>query len=209
MVDDPGVPGVPAIHVDLVVLRSAIGDAVLRPGLQLFGRVTERAGAHGLMLLNGVPVVAQLPDGVAAGARLRLQVAEAGAERVLLQVLPETEAAPATPAALPPALPMLTLPLPGGLQAQLRAEPDAGGRTDRGARGGGPGAVWLRLDSPQLGRLDLRVDAVSCAVAVSAGVPADAARAALPQLRSALASAVGRPLLVTLHPRRSALDVSA
>jgi hypothetical protein len=206
-----GVSGLPSITVDLVVLRSAVGDAVLRPGLTLFGRVTERAGAHGLMLLNGVPVVAQLPDGVPAGARLRLRVAEAGAERVLLQVLAEPDgAAPANAAAAGPVpAPVVTVPLPGGLQAQLRTEPDGSGTGDGRGGGGGAGAVWLRLDSPQLGRLDLRVDALSCAVAVSAGVPADAARAALPELRAALAAATGRPLLVTLHPRQRALDVSA
>lgn len=202
------------IAVDLVVLRGAIGDAVLRPGMVLGGKVVERSGAHGLLLLNGAPVVAQLPEEVAAGARLRLRVAEAGADRVLLQVLPEPDAAgttAATTAQAQPAAPVVTVPLPGGLQAQLRTEPDGGegDRAGRAGRGGGVGAVWLRLDSPQLGRLDVRVDALSCAVAVSAGPPTDAAREALPALREALARAVGRPLLVTLHPRTSALDVCA
>lgn len=211
MVDHRGVSIPPTIAVDLVLLRSAVGDAVLRPGMILGGRVTERVGAHGLLLLHGAPVVAQLPDGVEAGARLRLRVTEAGAERVLLQVVPEADA-PAGPAAAAPvpvpAAP-LAVPLPGGLTAQVRVEEDATGTPGGPRGGGGSGAVWLRVDSPQLGRMDVRVDGLSCAVAVSAGAPADAAREALPALREALARAVGRPLLVTLHPRTRALDVSA
>lgn len=212
MVDHRGVSIPPTIAVDLVLLRSAVGDAVLRPGMILGGRVTERVGAHGLLLLQGAPVVAQLPDGVEAGARLRLRVTEAGAERVLLQVVPDADVpaagpAPAVPVPVPAA--PLAVPLPGGLTAQVRVEEDATG-TGGGTRGGGgSGAVWLRLDSPQLGRMDVRVDGLSCAVAVSAGAPADAARDALPALREALARAAGRPLLVTLHPRTRALDVSA
>lgn len=208
MITGVGVPAV--ITVDLVLLRGALADTVLRPGMVLAGRVTERVGAHGLLLLHGAPVVAQLPEGVAAGDRLRLRVAEAGADRVLLQVLTEDAAAPgAAPAATLSPLTPLTIPLPGGAQAQLRAESD-GGAEAGGARGGPGGtAVWLRLDTPQMGRLDLRIDGLSCAVAVSAGSPASAARDALPALREALASAVGRPLLVTLHPRTQALDVRA
>ncbi|MCW3014367.1 MAG: hypothetical protein JWO02_1459, partial [Solirubrobacterales bacterium] len=86
---------VPVITVDLAVLRTAQMDTVLRPGMVLSGRVTERVGAHGLLLLHGVPLVAHLPEGVEAGARLRLQVAESGADRVVLQVLPDVAGPPA------------------------------------------------------------------------------------------------------------------
>lgn len=214
MVDDRVVSVVSAqVAVDLILLRTAIGDAPLRPGMVLAGRVAERSGEHGLLMLRGTPVVAQLPPELAAGTRVRLQVAEATADRVLLQVLPEAPApAAAAPAATTvPVTPPVVVPLPGGLTAQVRVEPDGSGSGPEGGagRGGGPGAVWLRLDSAELGRLDVRVDALSCAVAVSAGAPADAARDALPALREALARAVGRPLLVTLHPRTQALDVSA
>ncbi|WP_354699776.1 hypothetical protein DSM112329_00031 [Paraconexibacter sp. AEG42_29] len=215
MVDHGGVTvPLPTIAVDLAILRSAIGDTALRPGLMLFGRVTERSGDHGLMLLNGAPVVARLPDAIHAGARLRLQVVETRPEGVLLQVVEDADA-PAPPSGPPSAAtaPVVAFPLPGGAQVQVHAE--LAGSQDGGAGGGGrsgrggAGAVWLRLDTPQLGRLDVRVDALSCAVACSDGVPAQAARAALPELRAALAAATGRPLLVTLHPRRQALDVSA
>lgn len=206
------------IAVDVAILRSAVGDAVLRPGMSLFGRVTERHGEHGLMLLNGAPVVAQLPASVEAGARLRLQVAENEGARVLLQIVDDAAAPPsAASAAYGPSAASVThvpqavahVPLPGGLSAQVRVEKDGSGSGGGGRGGGGAGAVWLRLDSPQLGRLDVRVDALSCAVACSAGIPAERAREGLPELRAALARAVGRPLLVTLHPRERALDVSA
>lgn len=202
-------PGLPTISIDLAILRSAIGDTVLRPGTTLFGRVTEKSGDHGLMLLGGAPVVARLPDAIHAGARLRLQVVETRPDGVLMQVVEDADApAPATPpTTVTPAV--AVIPLPGGVQAQIHAElsglPDPG----KGAGRGRAGAVWLRLDTPQLGRLDVRVDALSCAVACSGGPPAEAARAGLPALRSALAAATGRPLLVTLHPRTQALDVSA
>jgi hypothetical protein len=73
-------------------------------------------------VLAGTPVVAELPEEVAAGQRLRLAVAEVTAERVLLRVVgdpapppgappppsgPSSAAAPTVP---PPAI---GLPLPG------------------------------------------------------------------------------------------------
>ncbi len=194
----------PAITVDLAVLRSAQMDTVLRPGMVLGGRVTERVGAHGLLLLNGAPVVARLPDGVEAGARLRLLVAAADADGVVLQIQPEGAGPPtATPAAA------FAVALPGGVQAEFRVHPDAGD----GARGGGDGSggasVWLRLDSPAMGRMDLRVDPTTCAVHVSAGPPAAAAQDGARELQEALGAAAGRPVLVTVHPRTRALDVSA
>jgi hypothetical protein len=198
---------VPVITVDLAVLRTAQMDTVLRPGMILSGRVTERVGAHGLLLLHGVPVVARLPDGVDAGARLRLQVAGGDADAVVLQILPD--AVPTPPAAGGPTSAAFTLALPGGMQAQVRVDPEGGsdGGAASGARGGT--SVSLRLDSPTMGRVDLRLDAATCAVHVSAGAPAQAARKAAGDLQDVLATVTGRAVLVTVHPRLSALDVSA
>lgn len=206
MADEPVVT-LPAITVDLAVLRSAQVDAVLRPGAVLGGRVMERVGALGLLLLHGTPVVAKLPAGVEAGARLRLQVTEAVGDAVVLQILPDAPGAAAA-ATVPTAA--FTLALPGGLQAQLRVDKDGGGDGDgRAARGGGA-SVSLRLDSPVMGRMDLRLDAATCAVHVSAGPPAVAAQKAAGALQSALAAATGRDVLVTVRPRSgSAVDVSA
>lgn len=203
---------VQTVSFDLVLLRTALSDAVLRPGLRMFGRVTERVGDHGLLLLNGNPVVAKLPPGVEAGARLRLQVTETTQERVVLAILPEAaQGAPAGQAsavAQQPTTPPIAFALPGGMQAHLQIEPDAGGEGgEAGARAAR--TVRLRLDSPELGRLDLLLNRHACAIHVPAGPPYDAARAAAPELATALAGAVGHPVHVTVHPRRQTLDVSA
>jgi hypothetical protein len=199
---------VPVITVDPAVLRTAQIETVLRPGMVLAGRVTERVGAHGLLLLHGAPVVAQLPEGVDAGARLRLRVAVADADSIVLQVLPDAVSPQASAATGGPTAAAFALALPGGMHAQVRVDPDGG------AEPGGPGtaraaSVSLRLDTPALGRLDLRLDTATCAVHVSAGAPAQAAREAAGALQDALVAATGRPVLVTVHPRMSALDVSA
>jgi hypothetical protein len=195
-----------AITVDLAVLRSAQVDTVLRPGMVLGGRVTERVGAHGLLLLHGAPVVARLPPGVEAGARLRLQVAEAAGDSVVLQILPD---APGAAVAVVPSA-AFALALPGGLQAQLRVDRDGGQDGDGPSTRGGGATISLRLDSPAMGRMDLRLDAGTCAVHVSVGPPSFAAQAAAGELRSALAAVTGRDVLVTIHPRTtSAIDVSA
>ncbi|MCW3038683.1 MAG: hypothetical protein JWM31_588, partial [Solirubrobacterales bacterium] len=40
------------IAVDLVLLREALSDTVLRPGTIVSGWVTERHGQHGLLMLG-------------------------------------------------------------------------------------------------------------------------------------------------------------
>jgi hypothetical protein len=155
-----------AIAIPVLLLRSAMGDMVLREGTVLGGKVLERNGTHGLLLLAGSPLVAALPDGVAAGQRLRLP---AGASARLL------------------------------VEADADGEPAAGGARSR--------AITLRYDSPRLGRLDLRLDAASCAVHVAAGPPADLVAGAAEALRDALGAATGRPMQVTVNPRRRTLDV--
>ncbi|MCW3015800.1 MAG: hypothetical protein JWO02_2892, partial [Solirubrobacterales bacterium] len=101
------------------------------------------------------------------------------------------------------------LALPGGMQAQVRVDPDGGTGADATAAGRRAASVTLRLDSPGLGRLDLRLDTATCAVHVSAGAPAQAAQHAAGDLQTALTAATGRAVLVTVHPRTRALDVSA
>ena len=198
-----------AIAVPLLVLRTALADKVLREGATLGGKVLERNGTHGLLLLAGTPLVAVLPDSVVAGQRLRLRlrIAEAGAERVLLQILPDAAqpaGATAPPSAAPPAS-AYAVALPGGASARLLTDADAGG--DAAARPSAQRAITLRYDSPRLGRLDLRLEAGACAVLVTPGPPAEEVAAAAPALRDALAAATGRPVQVTIHPRRRALDV--
>ncbi|MEY2535753.1 MAG: hypothetical protein QOF29_3663, partial [bacterium] len=81
------------LRVEVALLRATLPDLVLRPGMTLPARVLERAGQHGLLLLAGTPLSAELPDGLPAGARLRLRVEEVGAERVVLRAMETTAAA--------------------------------------------------------------------------------------------------------------------
>jgi hypothetical protein len=200
---------VTVIQVDALLLRGAFADTVLRPGAMLGGKVLERNGAHGLLLLAGVPLVAQLPEGVAAGQRLKLRVQEATVERLTLQVVPDApqaSSATASQAAAPPPG-AYALALPGGAVARVAVqEREAGGG---GARGGAGAAVALRYESPALGRLDLRIDAAACAIHVAAGQPAAVVRAGVEDLRVALSQAMGRPMQVTVHPREETFDVRA
>src|SRR5216110_69302 len=137
-------------RVDLVLLRGLLADLPLRDGTVLGARVLERQGARGLLALAGGRVWATLPEGVEPGARLRLRVVEAGPERVHLQIVPEQVAQTAAPEAQT----VYPLPLPGAVTARLvveEREPAAGGAGRSPAR-----VVLLRVDSPALGRLDLR-----------------------------------------------------
>jgi hypothetical protein len=192
--------------VQLVLVRAALGDLALRPGTMLAARVLARDGAQGTLLLAGVRVTAQLPEGIEAGEHLRLRVQEASDRRVELRVVeppapPQAAAVPATAYALA---------LPGGAIARLVVGEDAEGA---GGRGAGRAAVSLRYDSPQLGRMDfaLSLDAAGVATVldVAAGEPHQRARAAVGELREALAQATGRPARVAVRPRGATLDVRA
>nr|MDP8943026.1 hypothetical protein [Actinomycetota bacterium] len=105
------------VSLDTVLLRLRAPDLVLRPGMVLAGRVAERSGRHGVLTLAGAALVAELPDEVAAGDRLRLTVTEVGPERVVMR-LTDPPAAPAPPAA--------HLPLPGGGTATVRVDEGVG-----------------------------------------------------------------------------------
>src|SRR5687767_11851130 len=111
------------LKIEAALLRANLPDLTLRPGMTLPGRVLERAGQFGVLLLAGTALSAELPDELTAGATLRLRVEEVGADRVVLRAL---EAPPAPPAAPPP--PDVALPLPGGARAEVRVTeaPDRG-----------------------------------------------------------------------------------
>ena len=188
------------------LLRAALPDLLLRPGLSLFGHVTERHGEHGLLMLAGTPVVAQLPPEIEAGARLRLRVTESTLERITLTILPDAPAETAAPAPSTPAPPPVAFALPGGSQVLLQVQPDG---EDAGGGGGGGTSVTVRLDSPELGRMTLRLDTRSCAVHVSAGEPHRVVEEAAPELGRALADVTGHPLLVTVHPVEANVDLRA
>lgn len=168
---------------ELVLLRALLsGGPALRAGAVVEAKVLDR----GLLALMGKHVAATLPDDVKPGDVLRLNVKEARAERILLQIVPD-----------PPPAATAAVPLPNGASARLIEDEESGG--GRGAER----AVLLRYDSPELGRLDIRLSLSGATVHATEGAPADAARAAAGEL----ANALGTPVAVLGH--RSALDARA
>jgi hypothetical protein len=187
------------LRVQAALLRANMPDLMLRPGLMLPAKVLERAGQHGILLLAGTPLSAELPDDLQAGARLRLRVEEVGPDRVVLRAV-EQAAQPQPPVQAPP--PDVTLPLPGGRQAEVRVtERAADGRDARE-----PATVALAYESPALGTLDLRLvhqpgAGLTVTVGATAGAPEDRVRAAAEELRAALAEATSLPASVRVVAR--------
>ncbi|MCW3002234.1 MAG: hypothetical protein JWQ20_1532 [Conexibacter sp.] len=176
-------------------------DISLTPGTVVHGRVLDAR----TLVLAGVRLAAQLPDGVEPGQRLRLRVQETSSERVHLRVV-DRQAPAAEQVAVPATA--YQVALPGGTVARVYVQE----REEAGGRGGGPRAatsVVVRYDSPALGRLDVRLDRGAAAVHVSAGEPAETVRGAADALRDALARVTGAPVQVTVHPRQETLDVRA
>jgi hypothetical protein len=172
------------ITPELVLLRTALASPTLRPGAVVAARVLD----HGMLSLLGARVPATLPEDVRPGDVLRLNVKEAGPERILLQVVQQ-----------PPPVATAPVMLPGGATARvIEEDEEQAGDGRRGER-----AVTLRYDSATLGRLDIRLSTAGATVTASAGPPADAARAAAGEL----AGALGAPVAVVA--RRSALDAQA
>ena len=193
------------IAVDLLLLRQSAPDLALTAGRSLAARVLER-GPNGLGIVNlaGAIVTAELPAQVQAGERLRVVVRETTSERVLLQIAPQQQLAPAYQ---PPAAAQTTLP-GGGHVAVAGREGDGGGR-----EGEGPAAVTLRAELPHLGAVELRValdgGAASVRAALGRGLPLELGERRAEQLRAAVAGAAGRPAEVTVVARHDPLDVYA
>ena len=181
------------LRVEAALLRAQLPELTLRPGMTLPGRVMERHGQMGLLMLAGTPLAAQLPDDLKAGDRLRLRVEDIG-EQVVLRTV---ETAPAaTQTATPP--PEVALPLPGGRQAEVRVTEKAD--EQRGADE--PVSVGLTYDSPALGTLDLRLvqqpggAGLQVTIGAGAGPPEEQARSAAETLRRTLTEATGLPTTV-------------
>src|SRR2546423_9699231 len=119
------------MDVSLVLLRALTGmgarvqELPLRAGDLLVARVLK----GGALLLGGVRVPATLPPGLETGALVRLKVREAGAERLVLQLVEHVEPTDASQQAAPaPApVPTVAVPLPGGAAARLPVQPDGRG----------------------------------------------------------------------------------
>src|SRR3954454_13277345 len=105
----------PVLQLEAAMLRRMMPDLLLRPGMTLFARVAEREGRHGIIVLAGSPLVAELPDEVQVGDKLRLLVQDTRGERVAMKLVQEQPAAP-------PQTPVVGLPMPDGTQARLTVE---------------------------------------------------------------------------------------
>lgn len=192
------------IAVDALLLRTQMPELVLRPGVSVVARVASRAeGAHGVLVLAGVPLTAELPKEVAAGETLRLTVSEVSAERVTMKLEP--------PPAAPLAGAAMVAPPPG---------PPEGPRvtvTDRPRREGSGdeevSSVVLSFTSAELGRLDLRMEVspagVRASVAAPAGASYEVAQAAAETLRDGLAARTGLTAGVRVIARPDPLDLYA
>src|SRR4051794_12745030 len=83
----------PVLQLEAALLRRQLPDLLLRPGMTLFARVAERSGRHGIIVLAGSPLVAELPDEVQVGDKLRLLVEDTRGERVAMKLVQEQPAA--------------------------------------------------------------------------------------------------------------------
>src|SRR4051812_37886932 len=76
------------IAVTAALLRAQLPDLPLREGATLMARVASRGEQNAVIVLAGVPLTAQVPPEVPAGATLRLKVQEVTPERITLQIDP-------------------------------------------------------------------------------------------------------------------------
>jgi hypothetical protein len=184
------------IALDALSLRSQLPELTLREGSSVVARVAAREAGHGVLVLAGVPLVAQLPPEVQAGQTLHLKVAEVTQDQVTLRLDQQAMAANAPPPPPPP---------PARLTVE---EPPR-----RGQGGEDSASVALAFDSAVLGRIDLRVDLARGIVSASIGAPSgpayELATEAAGRLQDALAGRTGRAAQVRVTPRRDPFDAYA
>src|ERR1700712_5831788 len=97
----------PLLQLEAALLRRQMPDLLLKPGMTLMAGVSERQGRHGIIVLAGTPLVAQLPEEAQAGDKLRLLVEDTRGERVTMKLVQDQPVAP-------PHNPAIGLPLPDG-----------------------------------------------------------------------------------------------
>jgi hypothetical protein len=188
----------PVVAVKTLLLQTQLPDITLRPGTSVVARVLSRGSDHGVLVIAGIPLTAQLPTEIGkAGETLRLSVADVTPERVTLQLEQVVPQAP------PPPTPAQT--------ARVHVEDEP-----RTVRVGGEerSTVALSFHSEALGRLDLRLELVagarvSAAVEAPAGRSFDLAEGASGRLQDGLQARTGLETDVRVTPRREPLDVYA
>jgi hypothetical protein len=195
----------PVLQLEAALIRRQLPDLLLRPGMTLFARVAEREGRHGIIVLAGSPLVAELPDDVQVGDKLRLLVQDTRGERVAMKLIHEEPAAPTQ-------TPVVGLPLPDGSQARIHVDDED---EESGSAGDDPehASISIGYDSPALGQvgfvLSLAPGAVTVRAELAVGAPFELASEAADELRARLADATGRAAEVTVVPRREPLDLYA
>ena len=191
------------VALDALLLRAQFPDLRLREGASVVARVASRAETHGVIVLAGVPLTAELPPEVRAGETLHLRVQDVSDERVTLRLDPQAAQAAPQPVQDPGAPPS---PRP----AQLAVE-EPPRRPPGGAEGSA--GVSLSFDSSVLGRLDLRIDltrgSVQATVEAPAGRSFELASEAAARLQDALAVKTARPAAVRVTARRQPFDAYA
>jgi hypothetical protein len=187
------------VALDALVLRAQFPELTLREGASVVARVAARHEAHGVIVLAGVPLTAELPAEVREGETLHLRVQEVTEERVTLKLEPQ-------PANVPVAAAPQAPPRPARLAVADPPHRPPGGDEDSAT-------VALAFDSAVLGRLDLRVDltrgGVQVGVEAPAGVGYAVASEAAARLQDALAGRVARPAAVRVSVRREPFDAYA
>jgi hypothetical protein len=196
----------PLIALEAAFLRRQMPDLLLRPGMTLAARVSDREGRHGVIVLAGHPLVAELPDGVSAGDKLRLLVEDTRGDRVVMRLVQEQPTAPAPP-------PTVALPLPDGSQVRLTVDEEHAGEGTDGEDAENA-SIALTYESPALGAvalfMSLAPGSVNVRAELPAGRPFELADDAASELRSRLAEVLpGRVAEVTVVARREPLDVYA
>jgi hypothetical protein len=189
----------PVVAVKTLLLQTQLPEITLRPGTSVVARVLSRGEGHGVLVIAGIPLTAQLPKEIGkTGETLRLSVADVTPERVTLQ-LEQVVAAPGQP------------PPPADTQARVQVEDPP-----RTVREGGEErtSVAISFHSEPLGRLDLRLELVAgqtvrAAVEAPVGRSFELAAAAAGRLHDGLQARTGLEIEVSVRPRREPLDVYA
>jgi len=189
------VEGVVAIKT--LLLQAQFPELTLRPGASIVGRVLSRGADHGVLVIAGVPLTAQLPAEIGkAGETLRLMVSEVTPERVTLQldqVIPPSGQPPPPPA--PPRVTVQDQPRTVTVDGEERS------------------TVALSFQSEALGRLDLRLEVggtrVRAGVQAPPGRSYELANAAAARLEASLHAGTGLEADVRVTARRNPLDLYA
>jgi hypothetical protein len=196
------------IAVAAALLRAQLPDVPLREGASMMARVASRGDSLAVIVIAGIPVTAQIPPEVEAGATLKLKVQEVTPERVTLRIEPQQPAQVQTPTTATPLVGTAAAPM----QLPARVEVEEPPARRRGADGEPADVVSLSFNSPTLGRLDLRLELrgerLLAEVTTPAGRPHAVASQGSERLRAKLEES-GLDATVNVRPRHTPLDLYA